>query len=54
MSTQAELGVVEAHFDCDGWILYDEQERYIEAWPSDWPERLTAQELRDRGVQVVP
>lgn len=51
--TQADLGITHAVWDFDGWVLSNEHTDCVEQWPSDWPETVTADFLRRRGVQVV-
>lgn len=51
--TQHELKVAHAVWDDNGWVLSNEHTDCIEQWPSDWPETVTADFMRRRGVRVV-
>lgn len=44
--------VCSAHMDVDHWVLTDEFEEPVE-WPENWPDYVTADQLREAGVEVV-
>lgn len=46
------LKIESAFRDKAGWILFGENDKLIESWPSDWPEVVDVEFLTNLGIEI--